>query len=338
MAATFPLRHWGGRGPLACLLSPFSLLFFLLITVRRYAYTRGWLRAQPLAKPVVVVGNIHVGGVGKTPLTMALAEQLQARGVQVGIISRGYGGNHQQATEVRVDSTAAEVGDEALLMRRSLSCPVFVARLRADAGAALLKQYPNTDLLLCDDGLQHYPLARAVEICVVDGYRGWGNGWLLPAGPLREGRRRLRDCDAVVVHGDRVPLPGLPEAVPRFQMQLRSAAPYWLHAPGQLADLQVLQGRRVLAVAGIGDPQRFFASLPGMGIQAMTRAFADHHVYTAADLAGDFDFIVTTEKDAVKCRGLDGGRMLVLPVRAELTPSLVDWLLRPGVIRPDLIR
>lgn len=324
---TFPLRHWAKRTPLACLLLPLAGLFAVVAGVRRLLFRLGVLRSVHLPVPVVVVGNIHVGGVGKTPLTLALLLALKQAGRRPAVISRGYG---RQGTDVRAvtgSTTAADVGDEPLLLHRRSGCPVWVGADRVAAGQALLAAHPEVDVLLCDDGLQHYRLQRDLEICVLDGLRGWGNGWRLPAGPLREGLSRLQLVDAMVVHGDRARLPGLPASVPCFDMHLKPGPMYRLAAPDQNVDPVALQGRSLLAVAGIGDPERFFATLRQLGLRFEARGFPDHHQYCAADLDTSAEFIVMTEKDAVKCSGLDNGKILVLPVVASVQPDLAAWLL-----------
>ena len=323
--ADFPVKHWGSYGPLSLLLWPVSLLFRWVARLRRLAFARGWLLRERLPVPVVVIGNIHVGGVGKTPLTQHLARCLVAAGFHPGIISRGYGRQTQEALLVAPESVPVAVGDEPLLLRQTAGCPVAVARQRAEAGRLLLAQHPEVDVLLCDDGLQHYALERDIEICVLDGLRGWGNGWCLPAGPLREGRERLAQVDAVVVHGNEFPL-ATPAGLPRFAMRLVTGPAYRLQQPEQMRPASRLPGR-LLAVTGIGHPQRFFNGLLDMGLEFTARAFPDHHVFCAGDLAGDFDCILMTEKDAVKCRAFDDGRIWVLPVEADLQPDLAGWLI-----------
>ena len=325
--SAFPLPHWGKRAPLALLLLPLSLLFAFIAFLRRQLYRSGVLPRQRLPVPVIVVGNIHVGGVGKTPLTLYLAAALRRGGFNPGIISRGYGRHGTGLVEVQADSTADEVGDEPLLLHLRSACPVVVGRDRAAAGHQLLRQHPEVDVLLCDDGLQHYRLQRDIEVCVLDGFRGWGNGWRLPAGPLREGRMRLSDVDALVVHGDAARLPGLPRQMPQFCMRLQPAPIYRLSQPQVALDSRSLQGLRILALTGIGDPQRFFASVRALGLSIETRSFPDHHRYTAADLASSAEVILMTEKDAVKCSGLDDGKIHVLPVAACVEPDLGAWLL-----------
>ena len=254
-----------------------------------------------------------------------LAAQLRERGWRPGIVSRGYGGDTALPRPVKPASLPAEVGDEPLLLCRRSGVPVWVGRDRVAAGRALLAAHPEVDIVLCDDGLQHYRLARDVELAVFDG-RGAGNGWRLPAGPLREPLERLREVDAVVCNG--APDGRLPADLPRFAMRLQPGPFYSLADPQRRAGAGELQGRRLHALAGIGDPERFFRTLEGLGLAFTRHPFPDHHAYSAADLAfaGD-DVLLMTEKDAVKCRGLTVGETWVLPVDAELSPALIDLVL-----------
>ena len=319
---------WRTRGLTAFLLFPLSLIFALLATLRRCAYRWGLRPVHRLPVPVVVVGNITAGGAGKTPLTLYLAQHLQALGRRPGIISRGYGRRRDAVDEVRLTSDVADVGDEPLLLRQRAGCPVFVGRDRAAAGRALLAAHPECDLILCDDGLQHYALARDVELAVLD-RRGLMNGWRLPAGPLRESPRRLTGVDAVVLNG------GGPLVVPHatvFRMWLQAEPCYRLDDATQTCDVQALRGLRLHAVAGIGEPQRFFDQLAALGLTCVPHAFPDHHAYCPADLDFDGDAILTTEKDAVKfapfLAALPAGKPVwVLPVAAGLEPDLARFVL-----------
>lgn len=317
-------QHWQKRTLVSTALLPLSLLFAGLAAIRRGAYGIGLLRAKKLPVPVVVIGNISVGGTGKTPLTIHLANHLRQLGLRPGIISRGYGGSAQQATAVHSDSPADLVGDEPILIARHTGCPVYVCRDRAAAGLALLAAHPECNLLLCDDGLQHYQLARDIEIAVVDAARGFGNRLPLPAGPLRETPARLRRVTAIVVNG--YGEPRLPQR-PIFRMQLSGSYCYRLNAPQETCPAAELAGRKLMAVAGIGNPQRFFRQLQGLGLRIETTAFPDHHAFTPADLAfPGYDTILLTEKDAVKCAGFKDGRIWVFPVSAELEPDLAQFV------------
>ena len=299
---------------------PLAWVFKLLAALRLALYRAGILRSERLPLPVVVVGNITVGGSGKTPLTLWLLQQLQQRGLRPGVISRGHGGSGR-VREVLTDSDADDVGDEPLLIKRRTRLPVFVGRDRVAAARALIKAHPECDLILSDDGLQHYRLARDFEIAVQDG-RGLMNGWPLPAGPLREPPSRLARVDALVINGaDLLPdATGLP---PQFAMRLHGDTFHALSDPQQTCAAKELAGLHLAAVAGIGDPQRFFAHLKGLGLSCVPHPFPDHHRFNAADLAAiDADALLMTEKDAVKCAGLTTRSVWVLPVTAWVEPDL----------------
>ncbi|MBP9712415.1 MAG: tetraacyldisaccharide 4'-kinase [Sterolibacterium sp.] len=324
-------RLWQRRGLWAVLLLPLSAIFWLVSGVRRAAYVCGVCRSERLPVPLVVIGNIIVGGSGKTPLTLWLADALRRAGRHPGVISRGYAAAETGAAvrEVLDDSLAAEVGDEPLLLKRRSGLPVFVGRDRVATGRALLAAYPECDLILSDDGLQHYRLLRDVEIALVDA-RGMMNGWLLPSGPLREWPQRLTRVHALVLNGEAAAIPEVihPEKVPVFRMRLSGAEFTRLHHSA--ADLPCtaaqLGGLRLAAVCGIAVPERFFAHLECLGLQFTRHAFADHHAYTAADLAAiqaqtGADALLMTEKDAVKCGDYSGCPVWVLPVTADVVPD-----------------
>lgn len=306
-------RAWyaGSRWPY--LLLPLSLLFALLSGLRRGLYRRGLLRSYQLPVPVIIIGNISVGGSGKTPLVIATAELLQQAGYRPGIISRGYGGRAGQWPQrVSADSDPQQIGDEPLLIARRTGLPVVVGPDRVAAAEALLAE-GGVDLLLCDDGLQHYRLRRDIEVAVIDGQRRLGNGLLLPAGPLREGARRLKRVDLVVANGKAL--------AGELAMALTGSTLTNL-VTGERLSLDHFAGQRVDAVAGIGNPARFFATLRQAGIDVEPHPFADHHPFTASDLE-PFDRrpLLMTEKDAVKCRSFANMHHWYLPVVAQLPDS-----------------
>ena len=325
MVARWLQRQWFEQRrlpPALWLLAPLAGLYSAVAERRRSRVV-----PERLAVPVIVVGNITVGGAGKTPLTIWLAGQLKARGWRPGIVSRGYGGRGSQPRPVKSESVAVDVGDEPILLARRSGVPVWVGRDRVAAGQALLANHPDVNLLLCDDGLQHYRLARDVELAVFD-RRGAGNGWRLPAGPLREPLSRLAEVDAVVCNG--LPDQRLSPALPRFDMQLRPGDFYRLNDPQQRCSAPDLVGRNLHfhALAGIGDPERFFRTLASLGLAFDRHPFPDHYAYSAADLAFAKDAVLLmTEKDAVKCAGLTAGETWVLPVEAELSPALIELIL-----------
>jgi tetraacyldisaccharide 4'-kinase len=317
-------RQWYRLTPWQLLLFPVSLVFASVAWLRRLAYRRGLVKSFAVPVPVIVVGNINVGGTGKTPLVLWFARFLRERGFHPGIISRGYGGTAHGPTPVTPTSDPATCGDEPLLLATRSGCPVWVGRKRVAVARALLAAHPECDVLISDDGLQHYQLRRDVEVVVVDAARGFGNGLLLPAGPLREGVKRLAGVDAVVItsagHNKALPIP---PGVPRYPMRLVGETIHGLGDPSRAASVGSLRGLRLHAVAGIGNPERFFAHLRSFGLEPVTHPFPDHHVYRAEDLEfADADAIVMTEKDAVKCRNLNLRHAWVLSVTAELDSGL----------------
>lgn len=315
---------WQERGLAAWLLLPLALLFRLVVALRRQAYRLGILESIRLRVPVVVVGNLAAGGAGKTPLVLALALELARRGRRPGIVSRGYGGAVIGVREVQENDTAELIGDEPLLLRRRAGCPVFVGRDRAAAAQALLDAYPDRDVILTDDGLQHYRLARDVEIAVVD-RRLPANSWMQPAGPCREPLARLDEVDAVVRNGSVDMALG---GARRFDMRLEGARFASLDEPAQPARTpERFAGQRLHAVAGIGEPQRFFDHLAALGLRCETHAFPDHHRYAACDLDFAGDAILATEKDGVKLRGLSRLPVWVLPVDALIEPDLATFVM-----------
>jgi tetraacyldisaccharide 4'-kinase len=321
-------RAWLRRGPLACALWPVSLLFGTLASLRAGLYVAGVLKADKLPVPVIVVGNIFIGGTGKTPLTIWLVEALRAAGFTPGVISRGHGGADGAPRAVTAASDPRSVGDEPVLIARRANCPLVVGRRRADAARALLAARPDVDVLVADDGLQHYALARDIEILLFDS-RGPGNGWLLPAGPLREPVSRPRDF-TIVNTPDLTPelaakVGGMP-----FRMQLAGghAEPLAGGAPQPLA---AFRGRRIVAAAGIGNPGRFFAMLRAAGLEVGELPLPDHHDFQDEPFAGvDADIILITEKDAVKCGQIENlkndPRLWVVPVTAQLDAALAEQI------------
>lgn len=315
-------KQWYRIGPWQLVLLPLSGLFWALSTLRRLAYGGGWLHARRLPVPVIVVGNISVGGTGKTPLVLWLVEWLRQHEYRPGIVSRGYGGRSAGPQAVEPDGDAARSGDEPLLLARQSHCPVWTGRDRVAAGQALLSAHPECDVIISDDGLQHYRLARDVEIAVVDGQRLFGNGFLLPAGPLREGMWRLRQVGAVVVNGGAESSGGA-----HFKMSLKGTVLRNLNS-GATRDASGFKGKKLHAMAGIGYPQRFFEHLQGLGLKFERHPFPDHHAYRPEDLDWpDADAIMMTEKDAVKCAKFADARYWVLPVLAKLDPSFGQKIL-----------
>ncbi|PWG72488.1 tetraacyldisaccharide 4'-kinase [Enterobacter mori] len=315
-------RIWSGESPLWRLLLPLSWLYGLVSGAIRLMYRLGLKRAWRAPVPVVVVGNLTAGGNGKTPVVIWLVEQLQKRGIRPGVVSRGYGG---KATHypllLTADTTTAEAGDEPVLIYQRTGVPVAVSPVRSDAVQALLAGHA-VDIIITDDGLQHYALARDKEIVVIDGVRRFGNGWWLPAGPMRERASRLQSVDAVIVNGGQAK----PGEIP---MHLQ---------PGMAVNL--LTGERkaveqlpaLVAMAGIGHPPRFFATLEQCGARLEKRVpLADHQALVEGQvdaLTVPGQSLVMTEKDAVKCRAFAKENWWYLPVDAELSGEQPEHLLK----------
>jgi tetraacyldisaccharide 4'-kinase len=311
------VRYWYRRGLLAWLLWPASVLFRVAVFARRLAYRLRLMKSAHPGIPVIVVGNLVAGGSGKTPLVIWIAEHLKRKGWSPAIVSRGYGARIEVPRAATIADDAAAVGDEPIVLSRRSGCPVWVGPDRVAVIAALRAAHPDVDVLVLDDGLQHYRLRRDVEIAVVDA-RGFGNGFLLPAGPLREPASRLRSVDAVVSHSS---------AVKGYAMRLVGAE---LHRMTDAADRRpasAFGGQKVHAVAGIGEPNRFFLHLARLGVKVMPHPFPDHHRFTPQELDfGDDAPVMMTEKDAVKLRHAARASWWVLPVTAELDAAFGNWL------------
>ena len=326
--------HDGSTPPLHARL--LAVLYGNLAALRRSVYRRGWRRRQRVGVPVIVVGNIVAGGTGKTPLVIALVARLRAEGWAPGIASRGHG-REDEATPrwVDADSIASQVGDEPLLIARATGAKVRVDRDRVAAAKALVAA--GCDVIVCDDGLQHYRMARDIEIEVQDARRRYGNGRLLPAGPLREPVERAADCDFRVLNLGVASEADTQRdsALGEWPMRLQVGAAQPLHG-GRAQPLSAFTGQRVHAVAGIGDPERFFSMLRDAGIAVVPHAFPDHHAYVAAD----FEFgsrlpVLMTVKDAVKCADLIDAQAFMVPVDAVLPEAFWVGLLERLPARAD---
>jgi len=305
---------WYGKGTAPWWTAPLAALYGGVTRLRRRLYRAGWLSSVKLPVPVVVIGNISVGGTGKTPLTIALAEALRARGLRPGVVSRGYGGSEQGPILLGERPEPARFGDEPCLIHAA-GTPVAVGRERPAAARLLLDA--GCDVILADDGLQHYRLRRDVEICVIDGARRFGNRRLLPAGPLREPLARLDEIDFRVCNGGSAEAGEVP-------MRLEGGTARALR-DGSTQPLDAFRGQRVHALAGIGHPERFFDDLRVRGIEVVPHPFPDHHAYAPGELDfGDGAPVLMTEKDAVKCAAFAPPQAWAVPVRAALPEAFFD--------------
>jgi tetraacyldisaccharide 4'-kinase len=326
--------EWQKRGGGALVFLPFALVFAAIVAIRRTVYRRKLLPAWRARVPVIVVGNISVGGTGKTPLVLEIIEILAKRGWTPGVVARGYGRVPRRENDplgvvgVYPDvATPEHFGDEPVLIARRSRVPVYISPDRPAAARALLAAHPEVDVLVSDDGLQHYALARDVELAVVDGERRFGNGLPLPAGPLREPVSRLAEVDAVVVNG------GWSDTIPasrQFAMTLGRERYIALASNQEMSTEEfalAARGRNITAIAGIGNPDRFFEHLARLGVAARRIAFDDHHAFQPGELKlPGAEVIVMTEKDAVKCAAFADSRMWYLRVEAILPPDFDDFL------------
>jgi tetraacyldisaccharide 4'-kinase len=302
---------------MAWTLWPLSLAFRVAVALRRLLYRSRLLPSAHPGIPVVIVGNLVAGGSGKTPLVIWIAEHLRRQGWTPAIVSRGYGAAAGPPRAATIASQADEVGDEPIVLARRTGCPVWIGGDRLELIKALRAVHEDVDVLVLDDGLQHYRLRRDVEIAVVDA-RGFGNGFMLPAGPLREPRSRLRSVDAVVAHN---------ASVNGYAMRLAGAELHRMTNAAERRPASAFAGQPVHAVAGIGDPDRFFLHLARLGVKVIPHPFADHHRFAPQELDfGDAAPVLMTEKDAVKLRHAAREHWWVLPVSAELDPAFGVWL------------
>jgi len=321
----FIQNAWRQKGAVFYLvLVPLSGLFAAITAFRRWAYQFGVLKSYVLPVPVIVVGNINLGGSGKTPVVIWLVEQLKQHGFKPAVITRGYGGIVSLPTSVNCHSQASVVGDEPVLIANHGQCPVWVGADRVQVAAELLKAHPECNVIISDDGLQHYRMKRDIEIAVVDA--GVGNdARLLPAGQLREPIERLNTVDAVICNGQKSTHENIDSV---YQMQLVGQQFYNLADSNMIAIAADFKQKSVKALAGIGKPERFFEHLRNMGLTFTGVSFDDHHAFTAQELAKiDCDVLIMTEKDAVKCKPFAQPHHWVLPVEAQIDTQLMTWIL-----------
>ena len=317
---------WSRKGPLNILLLPFSLLFGALAFLRRFAYRRRLFFSSHPGVPVIVAGNLTAGGSGKTPFVIWLVQWLQTQGRKPGVVSRGYGREGSGLHEVEVGSTAAEVGDEPLLIHLKTGVPVVVGADRLAAARLLCERHSEVDVIVSDDGLQHYRLQRDLELVLADDGARFGNGWLQPAGPLREPLSRLNEADALILSVRGTHAGGAaPSALPVFRVRHSTGACYRLLDPQQTCALGEMAGRHVLAVAGVARPEAFFTQLENAGLDVRRLGFPDHHAYRPGDIDATAT-VVMTEKDAVKCRQFAGPDWWASGLELQPDPQLETWL------------
>jgi len=303
------------------LLFPLSAIFFLIFFIRKYLYQFNFLKSFKLNVPVIVIGNITLGGTGKTPLIIHLAEELKKNGYYPGIISRGYGSKAIGAIEVNQKSNIDEVGDEPILIQKHTHMPVFVSKDRVMAAKELIKKYKKIDVILSDDGIQHYRLKRDVEVLVIDGTRGFGNGYLLPAGPLRELKHKLNDVDVIVCnHKKVIDSSYLMKYKSEFLVNLKTK---------QKIPLSEVCLSNIHVIAGIGNPDRFFNDLKSLGLVFNSSAYQDHYRFTKKDFKtmGGKN-IIMTEKDAVKCEKFAQDNFWYLPVDVDINSKFTNVILK----------
>jgi tetraacyldisaccharide 4'-kinase len=308
-------RLWYGHSKLYLVLTPISVVFKYIADIRRFFLKRFFQRQ--FSVPIIVVGNISVGGVGKTPLVITMANALKERGHRPGIISRGYKAKiNAYPHRVKLTDSAIDVGDEPLMMARNTMLPVIISPKRVDSVDALIAD--GCDVIISDDGLQHYKMGRAIEIAVVDSQRALGNGWCLPAGPLRESKNRLNQVDYVIENGSDTSANYVMTLTPDSLVHLKS---------GKMVDYNRLL-TPIHAVAGIGNPERFFSTLKSLGFKISEHVFNDHHRYSYHELQFGQGSVIMTEKDAVKCQDFDDDSIYYLKVKACIDNNFIDNLVQ----------
>lgn len=316
---------WYQTGVVTVLLLPLSWLYCVVVAIRRGLYRLGIFSRTRVSVPVIVVGNITVGGTGKTPLVIKLIEYLRTQGYRPGIISRGYGGwatrdsAKHEVISVTAESDPVVMGDEPVLLAQRCQCPIRISASRVSAAQRLLHE-TDCDIIVSDDGLQHYALERDVEIVVLDGKRRFGNGHCLPAGPLRERPSRLRNVDFVVCNGDAT---DVGDSV--YAMQLNATEALQLTQTSKPRPISDFNDSTVHAVAGIGNPGRFYQQLREAGLQIIEHPFPDHHAFQSKDIDFSDDLpVLMTEKDAVKCRAFASQRHWFVPVTTQCDEILLE--------------
>jgi tetraacyldisaccharide 4'-kinase len=303
------------------LLIPISIFFYFFISLKKYLYKNGFLKTIKIKVPVLIIGNITLGGTGKTPLTLDLIAKFLKKGLKPAIISRGYRGSANNITEVFESSDVSVVGDEALLIKAKSKVPVFIGKDRVSVAKILLKKYPETSIIISDDGLQHYRLARDYEIIVVDSQRQFGNGLIFPAGPMREDISKLKHVDAVVYKGAN-------SNSNFYQMKYITK-----HFKNLLTNKKVIfkdiQDKKIVAITAIGNPESFFSTLEGYGSEFKKVTYNDHYLFNKNDFIKYADYnIVMTEKDAIKCQKFATKNFWVLPLETKVDERLFRNILK----------
>ncbi len=303
------------------LLIPFSIFFYIASTIKKYLYQIGFLKTVKIKVPVVIIGNITLGGTGKTPLALNLISKFLDEGLSPAIISRGYGGSAKNITEVLESSDFRTVGDEALLVKAKSKIPVFVGKDRVGVAKILLKKYPKTSIIISDDGLQHQRLGRDYEIIVVDSQRQFGNGFIFPVGPLRESKSRLKHVDAIVYRGT---------SNNSKIYQMKYIAKHFKNLiTSKKTIFKGIQDKKIVAITGIGNPESFFSTLEGFNLEFKKVIFNDHYLFNKNDFIKYADYnIVMTEKDAIKCKKFATKNFWVLPLETKVDERLFQNILK----------
>ncbi len=309
-------KVWYSKNIFSLLLSPISLIYISIIYLRYTLYQLGLISITKINVPTIVIGNIVAGGTGKTPLVIWLAKHFKDKGFLPGIVSRGYGGTYLSNIElVKPTSNPLLVGDEPVIIARNTNCPVIVAKKRAKGAKKLVEKY-NCNIILCDDGMQHYSLARDIEIAVIDGQRRFGNNYCFPAGPLREPKSRIFKADLIVSKYN--------ARTCEHKMDYTYHQLVSLNELSKTIPISDLHGMTVHAIAGINNPDHFFSYLRSHKLELIIHKFPDHYSYTEDDVKFDDNFpVVMTEKDAVKCLNYSSDKHWYIPISAELSKSFV---------------
>ena len=299
-------------------LTPLSFFFFLLIKLRKFLYISGLFKSIKLTRPIVIIGNITLGGTGKTSLIQKIVIELKKNKISVGVISRGYGSSSKKPREVFKNSLVQDVGDEPLLLKKKLDIPVFIGKDKASVAKLLIDQYPNVQILLSDDGLQHYKLKRDLEICIIDGERGLGNKRLLPSGPLREPVSRLSQCDLIILNGKNSNF--------EYDYLMSYKNPNYLkNRQNKKIKLHALKGKKVFIMSAIGNPYRLIKFFKSLSLNFKYKFFDDHYFFKQDDFNGlEKKMIVMTEKDIIKCQNINHDNIWYLPLSVEIEAGFMN--------------